>query len=830
MFLPRQQIFAPIGLVTQPSQYGQYPSGALKQAVNVTMRNPGELVQAPATTDSVTPGASNDRIAKLMPLDEGHVYSFHVNGTTWSVRENTSSAAVPSALSTTDLFSATGQLTPIRANDRMIVNSLKGCLVGDYMAPSSGAERDLRRAGLPCPQFTLSYGGDGPIPAEAMVAYTVCFVRRFDDGYELRSAPSIPICYFQQFVSRARVVIDLPTNSELRAGDYMEVYRTDGVKDATATSDPGDTFKLVAERQITSAELAAQFAQFDDVQQFTPGEYLTTPGRELYTNPGQDGATYANMQPPIARCCATFKGFAFYGNVTDQPVWEYSIPGGCGYDAFALDVGIALADFKRDGIGVRTGTATVSAGSAVITAVSAANLVGIVPGQSWAGSALTFPSGATVLSVGATTITVDTVASAADTSFAFVDIIDVSGNTAGMFVVNQPALIFDDFTGTSTASAKFGFTIGADVSVFPVWPDMTSFTVRGTNGHLYSPPIPEIDETPLTFTQTRRPNLLKWSKEQQPEHCPSASETFVGFGDLIAMTSSRDCMMIWCTDGVHRLSGTPGAFGFGEWQLDTVNESVLIAAPQAAYSLNDKHYAYANVGFVEMDSTGTAPNLTDRVIGDLLPGTKYSETAGIIVVANETDEEVLLTVGSGSPPDADTVYIFNTKQRGWTTLAGNTAPLADITAVAMQRSPASGEPRVLFAAFRSGQAPQYAAWSSTALYLEAAARYQPIYGDDALELKQWIWVDYLWAVGASNKSYRPTWNGLTVSGNTVTNQTLEGTDYARAFVPRSISTQQVALAHSLSPGFDQLTANSVQGRFQGISVALKQLANQGKKR
>lgn len=832
MFLPRQQILAPIGLVTQPNQYGQYPSGALKSAVNLTLRNPGELVQAPATTDSVTPGASNDRVVKLMPLDEGHVYAFHVNGTTWSVYENTSSADVPSALSTSDLFSATGQLTPIRANDRMIVNSLQGCLVGDYMAPSSAGERALRRAGLPCPQVeAVLYGGDGPIAAEDMVGYTACIVRRFADGYELRSAPAIPHCYSQQFASRPRVLVRIAPEYGLIPGDCVEVYRTDGIASATSTSNPGSTFKLVAERQITSAEISAGTAEFLDGQQYIPGVYKTTPGRELYTNPGQEGENHANLQPPLAKCCATFKGFAFYGNITDPPVWEYSVPGGCGSQDFCADAGIAVADFKRDGIGYRRATGVITASSAVITGVSAADMVGIVPGQKWSGDPATFPGGtSTVVSVGATSITMADAALIPGTDVLLVDVVEISGVIRSMVSIASPAVECDGFTGTSTAPVSFGVTIGADASLFPVWPDMTSFTVRGTNGQNYSPPIPEIDETPLTFTQTRRPNLLKWSKEQQPEHCPSASETFVGFGDLVAMTSSRDCMMIWCTDGVYRLSGTPGAFGFGEWQIDTVNESVLIAAPQAAYSLNEKHYAYANVGFVEMDSAGTAPNLTDRVIGDLLPGTKYSETAGIIVVANETDEEVLLTVGSGSPPDADVVYIFNTKQRGWTTLAGNSAPLVNVTAMAMQRSPASGEPRLLFGCFRSGLAPQYAGWNDTDSFLEAAAQYQPIYGDDPLEVKHWIWCDYLWAENNNGKTFTQTWGGVDQPGGGITIQALGEGAYARAWVPRSLGTKQLALNHSLSPGFAHLNSGDIQGRFQGLSVALKQLTNQGRQR
>jgi len=88
-----------------------------------------------------------------------------------------------------------------------------------------------------------------------------------------------------------------------------------------------------------------------------------------------------------------------------------------------------------------------------------------------------------------------------------------------------------------------------------------------------------------------------------------------------------------------------------------------------------------------------------------------------------------------------------------------------------------------------GTAPSYSNWTDTGTYLVPTVEYQPIYGDDPLSLKQWIWADYLFAGGSATKTITPLWNGVSSGTATIADQ--EGTGYARAGVPRSAAISHV---------------------------------------
>jgi hypothetical protein len=838
IFLPRQSILAPIGLVTQPNQYAQYPSGACKVARNFVLRNPGELVQAPDVQDVRFFTAPNDVIHKLMPLDNGHVYEFHQNGTTWTVYEQNGVTGwnvpfVPLFSSATNAFSSTGRISWTRVAERLITNPTFGNVVGDYTAPTSLAEVALRVAGMPQPSLSglaLVNSGSGWIAGGQMVAYTACLVREFADGYKIRSSPAAPTKMLPTFPGPYNVNVSLRfwTDNTIVAGDKIEIYRTDAVATTSMSVDPGSTFKLVFTHTITSGEASSGSVTVKDSQPNISGS-LVAPGRELYTNPGQEGEDYANRRPPIAKCVESFKGFAFYGHTTERAQFVFSVPGGLGDENEAVATGVSVSVFKENGIGVRRGAGTITNGSAVITGVSAANLVGVKAGQQWAGGT-GFSGTPTVLSVGASSITMSANANAGAAAWQLVDVLELDGTTYPVFNgVNLISRIQGRFEITCTITIPSGppdfmlaFEFTLERNFYPL---QTAVTVRGTNGANYSPPIPEIGVTARSLSALTRKNRIQWSKEQQPEHAPSVSETFAGFGELYAMNATRDAMWLWCSDGLFRMSGHAGALGLGAWQVDYANSTLILAGPQASCALNEFLYGYTNIGFVEVDSAGNVINLTDKLIGDLLPGQKYVESRSIVVERNETDEEILLILGDNGAGSSNTVYVFNTKQRGWTTLGGNGTNLSTLTALAMQRSPSSGEPRTLLASSPlGGQDARYSSWNHASAFLAAEARYQPIYGDDPLEVKRWLWADYLFDSGSNGRSITPTWNG-TQYGTSFALQTLDTNGaYGRAGCPR-----EVGSSSSISPGL-LLAAGATQSRLQGISVPLKQRTNQSKKR
>lgn len=847
-FYPRQTVLAPAGLITEPNEYGQYPPGALKLARNVTMREPGKLVQAPSVRNDVVVGGDvitnpvthHVQVRKLIPAGSGKVYAITALGVSttgdWAIYEDGTPQTFVGLAG--NAFSDTGRISWAECKERIIVNGKFGTLVRDPVPIST----DFRSMGLPQPLIVaLALGTDSPVwlDVDQAVAYRVCVARRYSGDYTLRSAPSpsVKIHHGVGAKSTVSVTIEWPTGAGLEEGDVLEIYRTNILATTSPAADPGGTFRLVKEHALSSAELAAGGIVLSDTQEPIAGT-LATAGRELYTNPGVEGENYANLRPPICQCIVSFKGFAFYGNTTERAQLKVSFPGGMGS---IMTSGGATS--RARGIGQRTGNGTITAGSAVITGVSAAHMVGVQVGQLWSGSTVSFPLTASVAAVGASTITMDVVATGAGPDWALDDVMLINGIPQKLRIGGSGILqLLNDLNGAMEAQLNQsipyfgGYMTGFDLTL--MWnshPFDRAISVRATNGQNYSPPLRPFGQPDVTqFDPLVRKNRVCWSKEQQPEHAPSVSETFVGFGEIYAMNATRDAVWIWCSDGLFRLSGNGGSLGLGAWQVDYANATLLLCAPQASTVLEDILYGYCNVGVVGIDSAGNVRDLTAGTIGDILPGPRYREVPNVIMERNETDGEVLL---GPAPADEDdihedfprTIYVYNVRQKGWTCLGANSGALDNVTAIAMHRLPPLGaEAHVLFAGYRVGELPIYSSWiggDAPDVYLWGAVLYQPLYGEDPLELKRWMWVDYLFAAGTPGP-IAPMWNGDGTgfgSGNIPVSQFDAGL-YARAGVPR-----EVGVSHSLAAGFEWV-ASSTQRRFEGISLAVKQRTNQPKER
>lgn len=872
---PRKTLLRPLGLMTQPAKFGWYKDGALQRAINCVMRNPGELDAAPsmfASTNTGNPLLANQTLHKLVPLDSGHVYTLSVDPLgNWQIYENGSAVTLPSTFVTvTDLFSETGRISPARARDRMLLNSDNGILVGDYMAPSNATERALRVAGLPqltivSASTTSAASPSGAVPANTpylVFGYVAIHTREFSDGYILTSVPTPAIKRFGTTALdvTASVTVKWATSDVMEVGDVIELYRTDGLPTGDVNVDPSTTYKLVRSHTITATDLSTGSYAFLDASRMGDAPYFQTTGRELYTNPGQGGATSANRQPPLANSVATFDGRAFYGNTTDRPKLSFKIPAGVGFTG-----GTPICDtayWRTNGIGTRvvaSNNATVVNGSPVITGLTAANLAGVVPGQAFAlNPGSSFASGTVVSSVnvGAGTLTMSsnyTGPNSSTFSVILADVIYIAFNGGplfpyrfgeqGDFLASLAGL--QGANGYSAPANRFEVTSSQAAYMAPL--NATTFTgmysqnvaytleprnyaqflesmqVMATNGANYSPPIAEYTLTPGTLnaniTQCNRTplkNFLTWSKDQQPEHVPAdANSTFVGLRELIAMASTRDALWIACLDGIFRLTGIGG-----QYRLDQVDSTKIICAPQAMCVLDEDVYLYTNFGLFQMNSERRT-NLTDEVIGDLLPGPEYKEIPTIQLAANETDLEVLVLDVSSD----DRLYVYATRDSGgWTTLENNGTALSNITSLAFQRSPASGESRLLIGVSQTGGGvPSYAGWGNTASFLAMDVLFQPIYQNDPISLKHWIEASYIFDAGNAGKTLRPVWNGTPVGSANIA--LYQNAAYARAGVPRD-----AAISQSIMVGFDSVSTPAPQARFLGVSVMYWPLTTQAKQR
>lgn len=823
----RQTVVKPLGLITRPNEYGVYQPGAMAVADNLLFRDVGEMQVSKDIRNTVSVAAANDVMRKLFPMDSGIIWNAsRTAGNVWSMRFDASSAAVPTAFSTTSMLSDVGFIYPLRMRDHFQVNATQGMLVSDVMAPASAADRTFRQAGMPQVEIstvTSSTTNAGAVAANTQVGYCLIQKRVFANGYEVVSTPSV-VYRFPNDATTVNVTLRVVwhANAGILAGDIIELYRTDAV--SSAASDTGTTCKLVLSYTLTAADIIAGFVDLTDTQ--APGALGVTYGRELYTNPGQGGALAANRQANVSKLTASYKGYAFYANVTERPLWSFQVPAGVSGSS-----SLSTAYERQYGIGKRSlvgAGATVTAGSAVITAVAAADMVGIKVGQIMTFDPIgAFAANSTIIAVGANTITMSSNSGANFVGYQpqFADrfqldgvnftVGDFSSIFLGIGATGAYEMTCDQTVRLPTPAGVFAPAAGFTVTVEPIRPAFaTSMTIRATNGANYQPPVPEWTASVKTFTQTPRPNMLQWSHPQQPEHVPPSNSAFIGAGVVVGLQSTRDALWIFCTDGLFRLSGDAG-----QWRIDQLDTTLILSAPQCATALRDAVYAYTNRGLLRIADDGF-DELSEVTVGDLLPGTAYYETAALIVERDEANDEIHL-IDTGVSGGAPTQYLYSTRAQAWSKLT-----FANVTALAYQRIPTNPATQangwlIIGQSPQGGLTPRYSSFDQGAANtLTATAQYQPFYEADPMQLKQWIDATWVFGLADATRTIASSWSGVADGSNTLTAQ-LNGDARATFGVPRS-----VAVAPTISPGIS-IPAGAFAGPVcKGVSLRYQSLTEQ----
>lgn len=827
----RQTVLRPLGLRTTPNPYGQYPAGALSNAANCVMRRPGELMAAPSRTNVTTPAsmATTDATRLLAPLDAGHVYSFIdvASSANWAVQEGViggtqTDVNLPPLTTVFDLFSPS-RVNWTRSRERMIVNARRGNLVSDSMAPTNATQRALRWAGMTQVLMTLttsSTATGNPIPDGVTVGYVAIAVRKTSDGYTVKGVPSCPIRFHNGnggAVYNDMFVLWDQNRANFAVGDIIEFYRTDGLVTTSFSADPGNTFKLIKSAVLTSTDITNNYVTVRDDQGLT-APYYTTSGRELYTNPYQEGSNKANRQPDICQALATFQGFTFYGNLTERAQLELTAPAG-----FIYPDGGTFTDYARTrGIGTRNASCTFTNGSPTVTGVSASQMLGIVPGQMWTGDTH-FSYGVTkVLSVGASTITFTTNAVGSGAGTAFVsDVIELNGGTftiAGVGGLLIGLSSFFEVTSSAFVPSQARPTDGPLTLILEylrVYGDTPtgsqSITARATNGQNYSPALPQITGSVATYSPTTTANLMRWSKDSEPEHVPAVYETQVGSGSIIAMCPTKDALWIACTDAIYRLSGEAG-----NWRVDIVAPETVLCSPRSMINMREQVYAYTNFGFGAVTDSGFVP-ISQSVVRTQFPGPPFSESVEIFLGGQELEGEVLVSQTIGA---STALYIYNTITDAFTYLSGT--PFNNVSAFAWQESPASGNQALLVATTDSGVGPVWWQWNSTTAHLDMTVSFTPWFGEEPNGVKQWIDVTYLFLREASGYSLWPGYAG-TFNPSTIPISVAQGGTEAQCTtgVPR-----QYAISPRISPSFSISNIASNRVFLYGVSVRYVPLTTQ----
>lgn len=169
-----------------------------------------------------------------------------------------------------------------------------------------------------------------------------------------------------------------------------------------------------------------------------------------------------------------------------------------------------------------------------------------------------------------------------------------------------------------------------------------------------------------TANNAEYPHGLMWSKIQQPEHVPGGHLEFVGSKDspIRRILALRDSLFILKDDGVWRLTGTNGS-----WQIDPLDTSTHILAPESAVVLNNQIFALTDQGVVTISDVGVA--VISRPIEDQITeliGLNYENLKKLSFgVGYETDRKyVLWTISSGADEYPTQAFVYNSFTRAWT--------------------------------------------------------------------------------------------------------------------------------------------------------------------
>lgn len=495
------------------------------------------------------------------------------------------------------------------------------------------------------------------------------------------------------FNPTATVFASIP--SELLSTDYLfQVYRTTG--SATAQTEPLDDFRLVAEQNLTSTDVANGFLTYvDDLPQ------LLLEGQPfLYTNSNQEGILQANTRPPRAEDITVFKGYAFYANTVQYHLLSLTtvdpslIASGDTLsitDGVTVETYIFLGNAANESIGNEsvTRSVTVAAGVATITSNNHGFVSGDVIRVTAATGSPAIPAGEYTLT-GATTANniVFAVPSGATGTATFEGlrrgaqrivkrVITASTTTVSQAIFftasylvkainrNATGIVFAQYTSEVTAPPGAITLLAKNLQ-------QAAFSITCSSasaiGAAFEPRLP----TSGTSVQSQSdigPNRLYISKLNEPEAVPIFNIRDVGSraSPILRVAALRDSVIILKDDGIYRLNGD----STNNFTVTALDNTVFVKATDSVVVLNNSVYCLSNQGVVQI--TDSAVRIVSRIIEPLLTailGQDLEDTTS--AVGYESERLYLLSVKRPNTLSsvADVTYCYNYLTEAWTSWTG----------------------------------------------------------------------------------------------------------------------------------------------------------------
>lgn len=782
-------VVSPLGLITQPNKYGQFPPGALAVAQNVTLRDRGVLGSWPGLQTYRSDVLGFNSTPRAIWAGESSVFAVGSNSSTNPLRWVTGSGdtTVSPPLGYSAYTSDTARVSIVSTRGRVILTGSRHPAILD-----SEGDTTCRPVGLHYPggvTATVATSNTQSLADGYQRRYVALHRREQSDGYTAFSAPST---YLELRNANGSTVdpvlvvsLAVAGSSEYVTGDIVEVYRT---KDQLIGTDPGSTYYLAASYSLTSTDVSNGYtAGIRDVT------IDTALGAELYTNPGAEALTAgANHRPGLADDIVQHEGHTFY---LVRKVHPYIV-----FRANSTMGTLSSTTERTYGIGTRAVTGDTTNGSASVVNVSPTT--GLVIGQYVIGTGI--QADTLVTNVSGSTVTLNKTATATNAGVAltFYDVIQLYGTAVGQSVAvananslfsTSPDVISDKGPVGIVSSGAVSYLTDVQGATFTLRPQLygsivtTPFAVRATNGTNYTPPLPDVNGgTALTGNYDERKYRWIVSKHNEPEHTvlpgtlgASPNLVFTGTGEVYRGVSVGGVILVFASDGLWQIYGDASG-----WTVRSLDPTLYLAARRAVDVMDGVVWAYTNRGLVSITPDGAVTEVAAPLIGG---GQQPADTWSIYVVCDQLHHEVLYTTDSGA-----SFYVFNTRTGSFTSFVPTVASQVATFSKALNSivflataGTLDEQPDVVY--FRAD--------TSTTRMASASVRFQPLVLDDPSTLKNWLDAEY-------------AFEGFTTSGVLVPN--FSGTNYTARTVAANASESRVlvgvprnapALSSKVTPGF-----------------------------
>lgn len=632
------------GLQPDLGPFTTAPQGALTDAKNVQLRTPGAIEPRGSYT-FMTPSALDtsdfhyQHVSFNFDTQYFVAHSENADGTNGFLVQNSSLVIdTPSTTSYTP-----GEVYFSQAGTRGYYTSNQGVQV----LYSEEEDPDLawsvtHACGLARPTWKIATTAGGTaLPDNYCTAYRVVVARNGVAGTVYLSPPSGRwIVYANGGAVDPSITVQV-SSEDYQEGDEIQIYRS--VIAATPyTAQPTDEMRLRFVQPITSAILSAGFVDFTDKKADD-----TWSGAALYTNATQEGISQTNWRPGYAGTLEYFNGMMFYGNVRSRE--RFTVTCSTLGSQAPYDESFGSYNF--------TSGAAVALAATTVTGVSATDIARIIPGQFISEEGAGYPyAGSTcfspytkIVTVGATSFTIDKPAIAADATLSLiawdwlcvtdggVDYYVYPSCEASVGVFTAPGFaaeygsnsVTPVATGIESAFNKANAPWYDGVSALPslrVYGDNTNstslnlgvqyvfesktvdgpaFTVKSSKPKAFSRPL---DNTVgLTSTKDFAPGWLSYSKAFQPEAVPLDNYVIVGSETekILRLVSTRDSLWVFKTDGLWRITGDSPA----TIRIDSFDPNCRLssAAPQLVTTYGNDVYVWAKGGLYRVNDGGVVP-------------------------------------------------------------------------------------------------------------------------------------------------------------------------------------------------------------------------------